>query len=767
MMRHLLFSALLALLATVSLEADIINVPPGANLQSQIDAALSGDEIVLQAGAVYTGPFTLGPKNGPGEIVIRSSAISQMPPGSRVSPAKAALMPQLVSASDVVVQVVTGAHGYRLAGLEITPAPGRFVNDLVRIGSGQERTVAEQPQNITIERSYLHGDSRAGTRRGVAMNGVNNTIVDSYVSDCKAVDVDSQAVAGWNGAGPYAIRNNYLEASGENIMFGGADPAVGGLIPANIKIEGNHLRKPASWKVSDPSYAGTHWTVKNLLELKNARQVLIDNNILEDNWADAQEGYAVVITPRNEGGGSPWAAVEDVQFTNNVVRRAVHGMVILGYDNFRPSGQTRRLTIRNNVFEDISGALFEIIDAARDIVIEHNTGVRGTMALSASAAVPAGNHTGERTANFVFRNNLTVKDEGGILGFPIALSKYFPDAIVERNAFIGGGGANYPANNLFPPSLEAVGFTDAASGNYRLNPSSSLKAAGSDGKDVGVVYASNTAAFGVGNSSSGGEVSPMPAVATSPQAVSEVEGPVIRAGYVVVTPDTGVSAPLTSALVGRVQNGQVLSETTVFAPQLATSAAMFVDVAPAIGRNMGLALANPHAASTSITLRLIDASGGMTGAPKVITLEPYAQVARFLNEFFQDMPSAAFTGSLTIESTAPAALMGFRFAGTNFSVIAIDNTSGPSPMPVRNGSIGGTAAAMFPQFAVGGGWASQLMLLNRTPGVISGRVDVFDPAGNPMSVTLNNVTSSTFRYSIPAGGTLLLAPRDLNGQSAL
>jgi len=40
MMRHLLFSALLALLATVSLEADIINVLPGANLQSQIDAAL-------------------------------------------------------------------------------------------------------------------------------------------------------------------------------------------------------------------------------------------------------------------------------------------------------------------------------------------------------------------------------------------------------------------------------------------------------------------------------------------------------------------------------------------------------------------------------------------------------------------------------------------------------------------------------------------------------------------------------------------------------
>src|SRR2546428_4796937 len=124
------------------------------------------------------------------------------------------------------------------------------------------------------------------------MNGVNNTVVDSYISDFKAVDVDSQAIAGWNGAGPYVVRNNYLEAAAENILFGGADPSIDGLVPSDIRIERNELSKPLSWK-------GGNSMVKNLLELKNAKQVVIDSNILENSWAAAQPGYAVVFTPRN------------------------------------------------------------------------------------------------------------------------------------------------------------------------------------------------------------------------------------------------------------------------------------------------------------------------------------------------------------------------------------------------------------------------------------------------------------------------------------
>ncbi len=38
---------------------------------------------------------------------------------------------------------------------------------------------------------------------------------------------------------------------------------------------------------------------------------------------------------------------------------------------------------------------------------------------------------------------------------------------------------------------------------------------------------------------------------------------------------------------------------------------------------------------------------------------------------------------------------------------------------------------------------------------------------NPMPANLNGKTRSTFTYSIPLGGTFVLAPRDSNGQSAL
>ncbi len=51
------------------------------------------------------------------------------------------------------------------------------------------------------------------------------------------------------------------------------------------------------WKPDDPSYEGTDWVVKNLLELKNARNVVIDGNLFEHNWADDQNGFAILFTP--------------------------------------------------------------------------------------------------------------------------------------------------------------------------------------------------------------------------------------------------------------------------------------------------------------------------------------------------------------------------------------------------------------------------------------------------------------------------------------
>ena len=80
-------------------------------------------------------------------------------------------------------------------------------------------------------------------------------MLNSYISDIKAVNADSQAINGYNGAGPFTIENNYLEGAGENVLFGGADPAVTNLVPSNIVLRRNHLFKPLAWRNADPGGA--------------------------------------------------------------------------------------------------------------------------------------------------------------------------------------------------------------------------------------------------------------------------------------------------------------------------------------------------------------------------------------------------------------------------------------------------------------------------------------------------------------------------------
>src|SRR5206468_12050000 len=52
------------------------SVPAGGDFQGALNSAQPGDAIVLQAGATYTGNFTLPVKSGSGWIYVQSSALS-------------------------------------------------------------------------------------------------------------------------------------------------------------------------------------------------------------------------------------------------------------------------------------------------------------------------------------------------------------------------------------------------------------------------------------------------------------------------------------------------------------------------------------------------------------------------------------------------------------------------------------------------------------------------------------------------------------------
>jgi glycosyltransferase involved in cell wall biosynthesis len=478
--------------ARVELPAEVsggkaIHVSAGDSLQAALDAAMPGDRITLDPRAVYQGPFRLPRKDGDGWIVVTTAAAAKLPArGQRVSPEHAAVMPRLTATGDQVIEAMPGAHHYRLVGLEIAPADGTYVNTLVQLGDN-ERTVDEQPHHIVIERSYLHGDPAKGGRRGVALNSRHTAVVDSYLSDFKEGSVDTQAIGGWNGVGPFRIENNYLEAAGENVMFGGADPSVHNLVPADIEVLRNHMAKPLRWKKGHPSYEGTEWAVKNLFELKNARRVLIEGNVLEYNWPHAQNGFAILFTVRNQDGGAPWSVVEDVTFANNIVRHVAAGINILGRDDNHPSQQTRRIAIHNNLFLDVggqwgNGRLFQLLDGTNSVSVDHNTALQTGSVLFGGDHAP---HTG-----FVFQHNVMPHNEHGVTGSgtdpgTASLARYFPGAIVRGNVFVGGKAGQYPPGNEFAGSLEDAGLAALRTGDLEAIASRPARA-GRDGRIAGV-----------------------------------------------------------------------------------------------------------------------------------------------------------------------------------------------------------------------------------------------------------------------------------------
>ena len=172
---------------------------------------------------------------------------------------------------------------------------------LLQIGA-EEGTAEALPHHLIVDRCYLHGDPRRGARRGVALNSRDSAVINSYLSDFKEVGADSQAIVGWNGPGPFRIANNYLEAAGENVMFGGADPKI--RRPGPGRHRGRRQPPGQAAALEDRTtraFEGTAWSVKNLFELKNARRVLVDGNLFEYNWPHAQNGFAILFTPSESG----------------------------------------------------------------------------------------------------------------------------------------------------------------------------------------------------------------------------------------------------------------------------------------------------------------------------------------------------------------------------------------------------------------------------------------------------------------------------------
>ena len=478
-------SALCVSLMTVPCAAATVAVPSGGDLQQAINGASPGDTIALAPGATFTGNFTLPNKAGADFITLTTAGDSGLPPdGTRVSPSNIGALAKIRQGGNgPAIATAAAAHHWRLMLLEVQ---GSGSADLIALGdgSGAQTAVSQVPHDLVVDRLYIHGDPVNGQKRGIALNSASTTITGSYIADIKAIGQDAQAICGWNGPGPYVITNNYLEAATENVMFGGSDPSVSGLVPSDITIADNQFSKQTAWR-------SQNWVVKNLIELKNARRVAIVRNTFEYNWEGGQSGYAVVFTVRNQDGGCPWCTVDHVSFEQNVVQHSAAGIQILGYDSDHPSQQTRTIVIRNNIFADIdsqkwggNGYFLALSGGARDVTIDHNTIAQE----NASGIV---NLDGAPVLEFVYTNNLSKHDAYGFIGTNRGIGDdsiyaFLPGSSISRNVMAGGPADKYPPDNSFPSTAQfEAQFVSYAGGDYRLIASSPWRGAGTDGADLG------------------------------------------------------------------------------------------------------------------------------------------------------------------------------------------------------------------------------------------------------------------------------------------
>jgi PKD repeat protein len=365
------------------------------DFQAALNAAQPGDCLDLTAGQEWKGNFVLPRRSctaTTGWITIQTKGIADAP-GTRMTPTAAKGFARITTPNN---QYAIGAPAstcrWQLVHLniQVDPAFAGLNYNLMLVGDGGwggggeiNLSLATQPTDFIIRRSWIHGQPTTNLVRCVAVNGIRLAVADNWIDDCHAKGFDSQAVEGWNGAGPILVTNNFLAGAGENVMFGGADPAIPALVPADLTITGNHVYKDPLWK-------GV-WSIKNLFELKDARRIRIAGNVFENVWADAQVGMAIVF--KSSIGGDPtktFQGTQDVTFEYNVVRRAHRGFNIQGMDC---SGQActdtivSRVMAQHNLFTEIGttngvtpsdGWLMLFGNGMRDVIVRNNTMVSNT-----------------------------------------------------------------------------------------------------------------------------------------------------------------------------------------------------------------------------------------------------------------------------------------------------------------------------------------------------------------------------------------------------
>jgi hypothetical protein len=388
-----------------------VTLPPVSTMAA-FDAALAnataGATIVVSTSLVYSKPLTIRRP----DVVIMSETYDARA-GQRMTRDEPA--PTFTDGITVLADTVT------CSGLDVRRTDP--TKDIVVLGAS----------HLMMDRMRVLGSQTDGAKRGIAANGGDMVIRNCFIDEIKRKGQDTQAICAWDMIEPgLVIENCYLAGAGQAVMLGGADPQSAPRTPSAVRIGHSTLTKPAGWQTD-----GTQ--VKCAFEAKNCMDVVItDCDLIGAGTAQGQGAYAIVLTPRNQGGTAPYSTVTKLRIEACYVKSAGGVVTLLGTDPTagRPSEWLDIVTIKNVYCSDIDpkiyggpGRLFTFEDGAKSVTLDSLT-VAGTniMALGYFMKRPP--------TGLVLRNlklplsKYSWKIDGGGNGIP-ALQAYAPDAVIE------------------------------------------------------------------------------------------------------------------------------------------------------------------------------------------------------------------------------------------------------------------------------------------------------------------------------------------------
>jgi len=333
--------------------------------------------------------------------------------------------------------------------------------------------------------------------------------------------------------------NNFMEASGESILFGGTSALI---ITSDVEIRLNHMFKPLSWNPLDKTFIGTKFIVKNNFELKEGQRILVEGNIMQNTWGGfTQNGANILLTPKNQSGKNktnicPICFVSDVTLRYNYIEHGAQGLQVGNgpSDNGGWSLGGHNYSIHDMVFDGMQysecyqcGTFLNLLssnyqsdapppaaEVMHDVTINHLTIVNPSSMANTKTATgfmvmngpPAGNKTATpRIDNFELTNS--IGDAGSTGARPTGggsdncsvgaktLAAMVTACWAGASSFTGNllvtdydSSVVLPTGNFTTSAWSKVGFVNfngGDGGDYHLQQSSPYLDAGTDRKDLG------------------------------------------------------------------------------------------------------------------------------------------------------------------------------------------------------------------------------------------------------------------------------------------